>query len=66
MKSLLPPTLAVIFSTAGVALGCHAAGMPPRDVALATTLAFAAAFTAAFGAALLAGRSRPLRRNPAP
>lgn len=61
MKFLLPPAFAVVFSTAGVALGCHAAGMPPRDVALAATLAFALSFAAAFGAALLAGRPRRLR-----
>lgn len=66
MKSLLPPSVAVLFSTAGTAYGCHLVGMPLHDVKLATALAFAASFTAVFGVAFLAGRPARPRRNPTP
>ncbi len=36
MKNLIMPTLSVMASTAGVAYGCRAFGMPPDDVAIAT------------------------------
>ena len=66
MKFLIPPLFAVVLSTAGTAWGCHAVGMPLPDVKLATALAFSVSGVAAFGAVLLAGRSRPLRRQPTP
>ena len=59
MKYLLPPAFAVIVSTAGTIYGCHASGMPPRDVMIAGILAFTLSVTAACTAlALAAGRSR--------
>lgn len=62
MKHLLAPAFAVLFSTAGTFHGCHAAGMPPRDVLLAGCLAFGVSLAAASTAvALSVGRSN---RNP--
>ncbi|HEX2861295.1 MAG TPA: hypothetical protein VHN79_06630 [Lacunisphaera sp.] len=60
MKHLLPPTFAVVFSTAGTAYGCHASGMPAGEVATATLLAGTVSFVAAFGAVLLARRRRTM------
>ncbi len=66
MKHLLPPSIAVLFSTAGTAFGSNLVGMPLDEVKLATALAFAVSGAAAFGAVLLAGRRRSFRRNPTP
>ncbi|HWA28362.1 MAG TPA: hypothetical protein VG734_22120 [Lacunisphaera sp.] len=54
MKNLIVPTLSVMFSTAGVAVGCHAYGMPDHDVAIATWVAGSVASITATAAMLLA------------
>jgi len=59
MKYLIPPAVAVLLSTAGVAYGCDACGMPPHEVKIATMLALCVSSLVAFGAVLLA---RPRRR----
>ena len=64
MKNLLAPAFAVLVSTIGTLWGCHTAGMPAADVALATALAFTVSFGAAFLAVLLASRPRGLPHDP--
>ena len=66
MKYLLPPAIAVGCSTAGTAYGCHAAGMSPRDVVIATALAACVSSAATFVALFLvrSRRTAPVRTNP--
>jgi hypothetical protein len=63
MKNLIFPTLSVMLSTAGVAVGCHAFGMPDDDVVIATWVAGTVGSLAAT-AAMLVARAR--QRAPLP